>query len=58
MGKVYYDVLFVDGEFLDEKIRVISQCQDKIVAVTQNGGMYTIFYERNGNAKDGDGNAN
>ena len=56
MGKVYYDFLFADDESLAEYIRCINQCQDKIVAVTQNGSMYTIFYERNGNDKDGDTN--
>ena len=54
MGKVYYDFLVAVGECLAEGIRAINQYQDKIVAVTQNGGMYTIFYERNGNDKDGD----
>jgi hypothetical protein len=51
MDMVYYDYIFVCDEDLAEIIRDINDCQDKIIAVTQNGQCYTIFYERRGNKK-------
>lgn len=56
MGRVNYLVLRAHVFDLEDVIKGINERQDKIVAVTQNGNTYTIFYERNGNDKDGDTN--
>ena len=55
MGRVYYCVATATVESLDEMLTLINRDQDKIIAVTQSGDIYTIFYERNGNVKDGEG---
>ena len=57
MGEVFYDYVVAHVGGLREVVRDINECQDKIVAVTQNGNVYTIFYERRGNEKrEADGN--
>lgn len=53
MDKVLYDFITTHADSLYEELTAINRAQDKIVAVTQNGQWYTIFYERNGNEKEG-----
>ena len=53
MSRVIYEFLKVHITDLEKELSAINKCQDKIIAVTQNGNVYTIFYERNGNEKDG-----
>lgn len=55
MGKILYDFICVHTAALTEAVRELNQCQDKIVAVTQLGNTYTIFYESRGNEKGGEG---
>jgi hypothetical protein len=55
MGKVLYDFIITETTSLAEEIKELNSCQDKIVAVTEHGNYYTIFYERKGNEKDGEG---
>lgn len=55
MGRVNYCFATVSFESLDEMLMMINRDQDKIIAVTQSGDFYTIFYEREGNVKDGEG---
>lgn len=50
--KIIYDYIITDDVSLAEEIRALNMCQDKIVAVTQHGTCYTIFYERNGNDEE------
>lgn len=54
MGRVNYSVATASGETLDAILMLINRDQDKIIAVTQSGDIYKIFYEQNGNAKDGE----
>lgn len=56
MANVFYDYITVYYADLNEILRDINDCKDKIVAVTQDGCNFTIFYERRGNERDGDGN--
>lgn len=54
MGSVNYSFVTISAESLNEMLAWINRDQDKIIAVTQNADLYTIFYEREGNVKDGD----
>lgn len=54
MGSVNYSFVTISAESLNEMLAWINSDQDKIIAVTQNADLYTIFYEREGNVKDGD----
>ena len=56
MGKVLYDFIVFSADVLAEEMMLIESRQDKIVAVTQDGNYYTIFYEVGGNKKERDGN--
>lgn len=56
-NRVIYDFVFVGVSELNEEIKAMNTHQDKIIAVTQNGSCYTIFYERNGNERKDDGEA-
>lgn len=40
-----YRYVFVYVDSLDDTLRDLSERQVKIVAVTQNGNFYTIFYQ-------------
>ena len=51
--KTYYDFLFAKTPYeLNDAIYSINRDEDKIIAVTHSGGLYTIFYERNGNREE------
>ncbi len=51
--KPYYNYLLARSlNELDDAIHSINRDDDKIIAVTQGAGMYTIFYEQNGNRKE------
>lgn len=52
MDRVYYDFISVHIMELKETIRDINDCQDRIVAVTQSGDYYTIFYQSRGNSEE------
>lgn len=54
MASVIYNFVTVTIDGLWEAIESINKYQDKIVAVTLEDGIYTIFYEDRGNAKDGE----
>ena len=54
MGEVHYSYITVSVDDLNSTLESINRFQDKIVAVTQNGHCYTIFYEDYGNKKDGE----
>lgn len=51
-GKVHYSFICVDDNELSEVVSSLNRYQDKIVAVTQSGNTYTIFYEDGGNEED------
>ena len=53
MSRVDYSAIAVHENELYYIIADINRCQYKIIAVTQNGKCYTIFYERNGTRKRG-----
>lgn len=53
MRSVYYGVVSVHEDDLAYMIDEINRDQDKIVAVTQDGSIFTIFYERGCNLVDG-----
>ena len=53
MWKVLYGVITADAASLEEEINALNKYQDKIIAVTQNGNCYTIFYENGGNERVG-----
>ena len=49
MGGVYYTFITVHISDLEQIMREINECKDKIISVTQSGNCYTIFYEMQGN---------
>ena len=55
MARVLYDYVVANVFNLSQYITEINQDQDKIIAVTQHGNYYTVFYERNGNESEGRG---
>lgn len=55
MARVLYDYVVASVFDLSQHIIEINRDQDKIIAVTQNGNYYTVFYERNGNKSKGCG---
>lgn len=55
MARVLYDYVVASVFDLSQYINEINQNQDKIIAVTQHGNDYTVFYERNGNESEGCG---
>ena len=51
--KTYYNFLIArNSEELNDAIYSINRDDDKIISVTQNGGLYTIFYEQYGNREE------
>jgi hypothetical protein len=53
VGTVHYAFVRAHATDLDQMVREINECKDKIVSVTQNGNYYTIFYEARGNEQEG-----
>ena len=49
---VHYEVIFTHTTNLESEIAALNRCQDKIIAVTQHGNTYTIFYEAYGNKEE------
>lgn len=50
---VTYNFCTASADELWKILQNLNDYQDKIVGVTQNGNLYTIFYEDRGNAKEG-----
>ena len=53
VGTVPFAFVRAHATDLDQMVREINECKDKIVSVTQNGNYYTIFYEARGNEQEG-----
>ena len=56
MGRVRYNYTLASASTLQETLSSLNRYQDKIIAVTQDGNYYTIFYEDEGNQKEADNN--